>query len=260
MMKNKIIYLTLLFFVLIDALLIFLSLSISPVKLKRNVFVFQYGEDIPVDVKYYVNANESVLDNVTLDVSKVSSEVGEYNASLLYYNEVIDFKISIEDTIKPKFTLKSVEHKILLGEKVVASDLVESIDDKSDTSVYFYNEDKEEFNESKQYIEAGSYVERIVVEDKYGNRSAVLRVKIVVIENRTPPKIYGADDISISLYDEIDLYKNVRVIDDKDGDITDRLVIRGDVDNGIRGEYIVVYSVKDSNNNETVIERRVYVR
>ena len=259
-MKNKIIYLTLLFFVLIDTLLIFLSLSISPVKIKRNVFVFQYGEDIPVDVRYYVNANESVLDNVTLDISNVSKEVGTYGASLLYYDEVIDFKISIEDTIKPKFTLKSVEHKILMGEKVIASELVESIDDKSETSVYFYNEETNELSKSKQYIEAGSYVERIIVEDKYGNKSAVLRVKIVVIENRTPPKIYGVQDIYISLYDEIDLYKNVRVIDDKDGDITDKLVVRGDVDNGIRGEYVVVYSVKDSNNNETVIERRVYVR
>ena len=259
-MKNKIIYLTLLFFVLIDILFIFLSLSISPVKLKRNVFVFQYGEDIPVDVRYYVNANESVLDNVTLDISNVSKEVGTYEASLLYYDEVIDFKISIEDTIKPKFTLKSVEHKILIGEKVIASDLVESIDDKSNTAVYFYNEQTQEFSESKKYVEAGSYVERIIVEDQYGNRSAVLRVKIVVIENRTPPKIYGVQDISISLYDEIDLYKNVRAIDDRDGDITDRLVVRGDVDNGIRGEYIVVYSIKDSNNNETVIERRVYVR
>ena len=259
-MKNKIICAILLFFVFIDVLLICISLSISPVKIKRDVFVFQYGEDIPVDVKYYVNANESILDNISLDLSNVLKEVGQYDASLTYFNETIEFSICVEDTIKPKATLKNVEHKIAVNEEVVAKDLIETIDDLSSTSVYFYNEDKDELVESKTYIQSGSYVEKIVVEDRYGNKSAVLRVKIVVLDNRVPPVIYGANDIIIPLYDEIDLYKGVKVIDDVEGDITYRLVVKGDVDNGIEGEYIVVYSVKDSASNETVVERKVTVR
>ena len=47
------------------------------------MFTFQYGQDIPTDVSEYVNANHSVLENVKLDLSHVSKEVGKYQAS--YY-------------------------------------------------------------------------------------------------------------------------------------------------------------------------------
>ncbi len=259
-MKNKIIYCTLMFFVLVDIFFIWLSLSISPVKLKREVFVFQYGEEIPVDVKYYINANDSIADNVLLDLSMVKNEVGEYDASATYYNEILHFKVCVEDTIKPKATLKNVEVKIKIGDEIVAKDLIDTIDDKSATSVYFYDQETGEKTKSKNYMKLGSFVERIVVEDYYGNSSAILRVKVVVQDNKVPPIIYGVQDIVIKQYDEIDLLKGVRVIDDVEGDITERLNVRGDVDNGIVGEYIVIYSVKDRTGNETVIERRITVR
>ena len=75
-MQNRLIISILTAFILIDALLIYLVLTISPIRLKRESFVYQYGEEIPVDVAEYVNANPSVLQNVKLDLSSVSKEVG----------------------------------------------------------------------------------------------------------------------------------------------------------------------------------------
>lgn len=96
-MQNRLIISILTAFILIDALLIYLVLTISPIRLKRESFVYQYGEEIPVDVAEYVNANPSVLQNVKLDLSSVSKEVGTYPATIEYFgkNKVFKFKLLI---------------------------------------------------------------------------------------------------------------------------------------------------------------------
>ncbi len=259
-MKNKIILGTLLMFIFIDIMIIWISLSISPVRLKREMFSFQFGEEIPLDVSYYIHAHETIIESVTLDLSQVKNEVGLYDVSASYYNEVIHFKVQIVDTIKPKVTLKNIEYKIQLNEEIVAEDLIESVNDYSSTYAYFYDETNNQKYEMKSYNEIGSYVEKIIVEDIYGNQSASLRVKIVVQDDQIPPVIKGIEDLIINQYDEIDLYQNVYVIDDIEGDITDRLVVRGDVENGVKGEYIITYSAKDSTGNECVRRRKVTVR
>ena len=47
--------------------------------------------------------------------------------------------------------------------------------------------------------------------------------------------------------------------DDKDGDITDRIVITGKVDTSKIGTYIVTYTVKDNAGNETTAQRTIKV-
>ena len=76
-MQNKIIISILSGFILVDVLLIYLALTISPIKLRRNSFTYQYGEEISTNVVDYVDANPSVLESVKLDLSHVSTEVGK---------------------------------------------------------------------------------------------------------------------------------------------------------------------------------------
>jgi len=258
-MQNKIICSILAGFMIIDALLIYLALTISPIKLKRTSFHYEYGEDISTDVSYYVNANESVLESVKLNLSQVSPEVGTYQASIEYFGEVQTFEIVVEDTIKPKVQLKKVEWHIQLGETIKASDLIKEIQDFSATTVYFYDEEKQEKYESKSYSLVGSYVERIIVEDSHHNQSASLRVKIVVETNKVPPKLNGVDPLVIGVGEDYDLLAGVSAIDDIEGDITDRMIVEGTVNNFVVGEYKVVYMVSDSVGNTTKRIRKVTV-
>ncbi len=259
-MQNKIICSILAGFIVIDVLLIYLALTISPIKLKRNTFYYEYGEEISTNVSDYVNANESVLENVKLNLSGVSTEVGTYQASIEYFGEVQYFEIVVEDTIKPKVQLKKVQWNIQLGETIYAADLIKEVDDFSATTAYFYDEETKQKYESKSYNIAGSYVERIIVEDSYQNQSASLRVKIVVETNKVAPEIYGVDDLTIYVGDEIDLMEGVSAIDDLEGDITDRIIIEGTVNNDIPGEYQVTYQVSDSVGNVTKKVRKVIVK
>ena len=258
-MQNRIIVSILSLFILVDALLIYLALTISPIKLRRNSFTYQYGEEISTKVADYVDANPSILKSVKLDLSNVSKEVGTYQASIEYMDKKESFQIVIVDTVKPKVQLKQVQWNIQLGEELKAKNLIKKIEDKPQTTVYFYDEKTQKKSTSKSYNIEGSYIERIIVEDKHGNQSAALRVKIVVEKNKVLPVIEGAKDVTIHVGDVIDLKQGVRVKDDIEGDITSRLIVEGIVDNMTPGEYQVVYTVSDNAGNIAKVVRKVTV-
>ena len=259
-MQNKIIISVLTGFILINAGLIYLALTISPIKLKRTSFVYEYGDKIPTNPDHYVNANESVLENVNLDLSQVSTEVGEYHASIKYFNDKQDFVIKIVDTKKPKVQLKDVQVDINIGERVYARHLIKVIDERSATEVYFYDKELNQKTKSKVYHSEGSYIERIVAEDIYGNQSAVLRVKIVVTKEKKLPEIKGVKNKTIHIGEEFDLLKGVTVYDETEGNITSRLIIEGYVDNQTEGVYPIVYKVYDHNGREVKVVRKITVK
>ena len=49
-------------------------------------------------------------------------------------------------------------------------------------------------------------------------------------------------------------------LDDKDGDITDKIVITGKVDTKKEGTYIITYTVEDSSKNIAIVKRTVVVK
>ena len=124
-MQNKIIISTLSFFIIIEALLIYIALTMTPLQLKRNCFTYEYGETISTKVDDYVNANPNILESVKLDISKVSTQVGKYNASIEYFGKKYPFEIEVIDTVKPKVQLKNVEVQVKLGENLVAKKIIQ---------------------------------------------------------------------------------------------------------------------------------------
>ena len=258
-MQNKIIIGILSAFIIIDAFLIYLCLAITPLKLKRNYFVYEYGEEIPTKPEEYVNANSSVLKSIKLDLDNVSPEVGVYQASIEYFGEVYPFEIEVTDTIRPKVQLKQIEFTVDLGKKIYAKDLIKKVEDSSRTTVYFYDENTKQFSKFRSYVETGSYIERVVVEDEHGNQSASLRVKIVVETNKVKPVITGVEDCTIKLGDQFDAMKGVKATDDLEGNITKRIKVTGNVDTHVVGEYTLTYYVQDNARNETKVMRKVKV-
>ena len=105
----------------------------------------------------------------------------------------------------------------------------------------------------------GTQVERIIVEDKHGNQSSALRVKVVVEKNKRPPVIEGIEDVEIHVGESIDLKEGVKATDDIEGDITSRLIINGQVDNQTPGVYEIMYTVSDKDGNTTQQMRTITV-
>ena len=132
-MKKKIISVVLGFFVVVSTLFTILALNITPVTLKRDIFEYEYGSVISNNPADYVNANESVINEVKLNFSNLKNEIGLYKVSATYAGVELPFYIKIKDTTKPVFTLKQVVFNINVNEKIAALNLIDKVEDQSDT-------------------------------------------------------------------------------------------------------------------------------
>jgi hypothetical protein len=253
-MRKRIIIAILSLFVLIEIVIIILLLNITPMKLKHNVFIYQYGETISQNIEDYVIVNSSIKEHIHLNLDNVENAVGSYQASISYYDSIYSFEIRIVDTIKPKAILKRNEWSVLVNKELYAKDLVSDIVDQSQTKVYF--EGNEEYI---KYSQVGSYIKRIIVEDEQGNQSAPLRVKINVIEHDNIPYFEGINNATVKKGESFDLYKDVKAFDDEDGNITSYIETKGDIDYSKEGQYTITYIVEDSFGHKITKERIITV-
>ncbi|MEF1247698.1 immunoglobulin-like domain-containing protein [Vibrio owensii] len=86
------------------------------------------------------------------------------------------------------------------------------------------------------------------------------------IHGQTPPPpsegepvFSGISDVRVHHGSSFDPYVGVTASDKEDGDLTNSITVEGSVDVNTVGTYVLVYSVKDSDNNETKQSRTVVV-
>lgn len=92
------------------------------------------------------------------------------------------------------------------------------------------------------------------------NISKVINVK--VIGEEAPVFVTNAEfekQNILSWNEEFDPLKNIRAFDNKDGEITDKIVLTGEVDNRSYGEYTLEYVIKDSDGNTKLLTRTINV-
>ena len=70
-MKNRIIAIVLVFFALVNTVLIVCSFNITPLTIKRDTFIYEYGSEISTAPQDYINANETILSQVVLNFSQL---------------------------------------------------------------------------------------------------------------------------------------------------------------------------------------------
>lgn len=75
----------------------------------------------------------------------------------------------------------------------------------------------------------------------------------------TPPSFDYISDVILEHGSEFDPLHNVVALDDRDGDITNRIILVGSVDTERAGDYLLTYIVSDLSGNMTVKERHITV-
>ena len=257
-MKKKIIGFVLSFFIVVCSGSVVLALKITPITLKRNTFVYEYGTPISTDAAYYVNAIDKILKDVVLNLKDVKNEIGLYRASVTYADIFLPFYIKIQDTTKPVVKLKQVVFNVSVGEKITALDLIEEVDDNSDIIAYFLSGDQKKT--SLTFHEKGSYVENIIVEDVAGNQAAKLRVKIVVGHMGNYPTLTGINNVEIIKGNKFNALDGVKASDGNGNDITNRIkILKNNVNVDEVGTYEVIYSVTNNDGNNIQRTRKVVV-
>ena len=258
-MKNRIISVVLSFFVIVNIILIACAFNVTPLTIKRDTFVYEYGSEISTKPQDYINANEAILSQVILNFSNLKNEIGEYKVSATYLGVEYPFYIKIVDTTKPVVTLKASTFNVHLNTEVYAIDLIEKVEDNSDIATYFIDENGEK-STHKVFTEKGSYVERIIVEDQAGNQSASLRVKIVAGQNGNNPTLTGIDDIEVLKNSKFNPLDGVKATDGSGNDITKNIkILKNNVNTDKVGDYEVIYSITNDKGHNLQRTRRVSV-
>ena len=258
-MKNRIISVVLSFFVIVNIILIACAFNVTPLTIKRDTFVYEYGSEISTKPRDYINANEAILSQVILNFSNLKNEIGEYKVSATYLGVEYPFYIKIVDTTKPVVTLKASTFNVHLNTEVYAIDLIEKVEDNSDIAAYFIDENGEK-STHKVFTEKGSYVERIIVEDQAGNQSASLRVKIVAGQNGNNPTLTGIDDIEVLKNSKFNPLDGVKATDGSGNDITKNIkILKNNVNTDKVGDYEVIYSITNDKGHNLQRTRRVSV-
>jgi len=88
----------------------------------------------------------------------------------------------------------------------------------------------------------------------------IKQTRIVEVKDIKGPKIELTDGTTYEVIEnEIYLEPGFIAIDNKDGDVTNKVEVKGTVDTTKLGEYKIKYEVSDSNNNQTNVTRTVKV-
>lgn len=258
-MKKKIIGIVFTFFVVVSTLLTIFAFRITPVTLKRDTFVYEYGTPISNNPADYVNANVNVINEVQLNFSNLKNEIGVYKVSASYAGVEFPFYIKIQDTTKPVVTLKQVVFNVNLNEEISALNLIDKVDDQSKVIAYFLEDDGTK-NTTLKFTKKGSYIVNILVEDVVGNQAAKLRAKIVVGSLGNHPTLEGIDDVEIVQGTHFDIMEGVKASDGNGNDITHQIkILKNTVNTEEVGTYEVIYSITNSQGNNIQRTRKVEV-
>ena len=119
----------------------------------------ELGNKLSDDIDNFVKVNK---DDLIIDMSEIQvNQVGEYNYTVRYENEIRDGKIIVRDTTAPE--LKTKTFIINSGMTYTPADFVESCSDFSGCNYSFLN-----LNE-QNYSVPGTYIIVVVATDAYQN-------------------------------------------------------------------------------------------
>ncbi len=217
-----------------------------------NLQINQYFEiKVPYTTYHMKDVTASVKVNGTVDYNKVGTYEIEYEVPTIIGEYSVEQTINVVDSIKPTITLK--------GDKVYnlsySAEYEEpgfTVEDNSSENL------AEKVKISKEEINETEYDIIYSVEDSSGNM-AVERRKVLVIDDIAPViSLNGNANMRIpinSTYKE----KGATAIDEKDGDLSDKIEISGNVNTSKAGEYKIKYTISDKSGNRAEKTRKVIV-
>ncbi len=184
------------------------------------------------------------------------NKIGEYNVQFEVKTWIGKYskniKVKIVDTKAPEIILDGGEKYNISYSKEFEEPGYKAIDEHDGDITDKVITTKEEIDEENYNI-------RYSVQDQSGNKTEKVR-EVRIIDDVSPEiTLKGAGTITINLngkYEE----KGAKAIDEKDGDLTNKIKIEGKVDTTKEGTYTVTYRVSDSKGNEGVKTRKVIVK
>ncbi len=171
------------------------------------------------------------------------------------------------DENSPKIDLESSIDTITVGDSyTVIFDVSDDKDEpeflKENATIWIEDENGESVNMDSFTKEAGTYTVFVFTTDSDGNKSETVEITVVVsADDITPPVItlIGPDNYTVNIDDDYHEPGAV-AMDNIDGNLTDQIIIDGEVKTEKEGEHTLTYSVRDKAGNRSYKDRFVKVK
>lgn len=184
---------------------------------------------------------------IPLDDYVNRNAVGDYEVAIRISGREYTSVLHIVDTVAPAVEVRDA--KIYNDETLSPYDLIENIDDVTETSAVFAD--------TPDFTQPGVQNVQILVTDEGGNTVQV-SAKVEVLIDTEPPVIEGVQELYTPAGSSISYKRDVTVTDDRDEDVL--LVVDNSAVNLNKvGDYPVIYSAADSSGNVTEITTVLHV-
>jgi len=207
----------------------------------NDITVENHGKDITDRVKIFSNVDTSKLGEQTI-IYEIPYLVGYYK---------YERKVTVIDSVNPEIALKGeTEEKVSYTaeyqeEGYTATDNYDGdITDKVEVN-------KEEINETK-------FIIHYKVSDSSGNKAEVDRTINYIDDIKPKIELVGNGTIVLKTGDQYN-EQGATAVDEKDGDLTDKIQILNKVETDKEGVYQVTYTVSDNSSNQATAVRQVIV-
>jgi len=195
-------------------------------------------------------------ENWETDRSWEKAKDAEY---MLTITETCPIHVEAPDTTMPIITLKGNSNiELKVNDKYTEEGATATDDKDGDITANIV------VTGSVDTSKEGTYVVTYSVKDTAGNEAKVTRTVVVKkVEEKDTVKptiaLKGKSSIELKVNDQY-TEEGATATDNKDGDITSKIVVTGSVDTSKEGTYKIIYSVKDTAGNEATVTRTVVVK
>lgn len=254
-MKKVTIFLIILLILLSICLCITILLQKPKIEKQEIIEIAVNSDDrikIPITKYLLFDVSNEVKINGNIDYSKVGEYEIEYEVPLIIGKYHEKQTIRIVDEIPPEIILDGEEEINLSYTKEYEEIGVHAIDNYDGDITEKINIEKNQINENQMEI-------KYTVTDNSGNTNVKIR-KVNFIDDIAP-------NITLNGKERIVLYvgntykeQGAKAIDEKEGDLTDKINIEGGVDSNKVGTYNITYRVADSKGNESTKQRIITVK
>ncbi len=190
-------------------------------------------------------------DFVTIDSNIDNTKIGEYdiNYNLTYNNKNYSTvrKVKVVDDISPEIKLNGSDTIHLCPNK----DYIEE--------GYIATDNYDGLITDKVTIETDNNTILYKVSDLSGNQAEAKRT-IVREDNQKPLiELKGKNVVNLKVNEKY-IEEGYTATDNCDGDITEKVIVKSNVNTSKAGTYTIKYSIKDNNGNEYSVSRTVIVK
>ena len=251
--KTKVIGAILVFILIILACIIFKKPSVKLIgdKVEKISYKSEFV-DSGLTVNYH---GKDITSQVVLSSNINTNEIGEYEIKYkipyMFGTYTYKRKALVVDDIAPEIILEGKEEDKISYNKEYKEPGYKAIDN--------YDGDiTDKVQTYEETVNDGEKDMHYKVEDSSGNVKEKVR-KIYIIDGVKPTIELNGDGTILLNVGETYKEQGAKAEDEKDGDLTDRIEISGDVNTNQEGTYSVSYLVKDNNGNITTVTREVMV-